>query len=232
MSPLTQRLILFAKRPLAGLAKTRLVPVLGESGALSLYRAMLLDALATCASLARPGRPVEVSFDRAWTPRPPFDRPCERLERTAQGPGDLGERLLRAARRAGRAGSRATVFLGADAPTLAAGCVEAAFEALAGGADVVLGPATDGGYVLIGVAGPFASPFEDIPWGTPAVLDRTRERVLDAGLRLAEVPGGDDVDDGDDLARLLVETRRSAVRSRCPATTAWCDAYRSGRGRV
>ena len=206
--------------------------MLGPDGALALYRAMLLDALATTAALARDDRVVEVSFDRPWTPDPPFDRPCAALERSAQGPGDLGERLVRAARGARRAGSDGTLFLGADAPTLPGERIEDAFGALAGGADVVLGPASDGGYVFIGVARPVTAPFEGIPWGGPEVFARTRDRARAAGLTVAEVPGGDDVDNGDDLARLLGETTAASVRKRCPATVAWCDAYRASRPEI
>jgi rSAM/selenodomain-associated transferase 1 len=229
---LTQRLILFAKRPIAGLAKTRLVPVLGQDGALALYRAMLHDALTTVAALARPGRRVEVAFDRPWTPEPSFATECAALEVRSQGSGDLGRRLLGALRRSYADGSRATVFLGADSPTLAPERIEAAFGALERGADVVVGPASDGGYVLIGASRPIDAPFSDIPWGASEVLERTHERARSAGLHVVDVPGGDDVDDASDVARLVLETTDPNVRARCPWTAKWCDNYRDGRRRA
>ena len=226
---MNERLILFAKRPIAGHAKTRLIPVLGADGALALYRAMLLDALATVTSLARPGhRRVEVSFDAPFSPDPAIAAACTALEVTAQGSGNLGRRLFRALRSSTAAGSRATVFLGADSPTLRPERIVGAFRALTDGADLVIGPATDGGYVLIGAARVVAAPFRGIRWGGPDVLALTRENARTAGLRVVEVPGGDDVDDLDDLERLVRETEDPAVRARCPSTAAWCDTRRGG----
>ncbi len=90
--------------------------------------------------------------------------------------------------------------------------VEAGFRQLAAGSDVLLGPAADGGYVLIGLNRPAPTLFQNIAWGTPTVLEATRRRLRRAGLNWAELPVGWDVDTPADLQRL----RRIQTRSAAP----------------
>jgi len=132
-----------------------------------------------------------------------------------QGPGDLGERMLRAFARSTAAGASATIIIGADCPTLPASHVERAFELLEGGAEAVLTPADDGGYVLVGSSGPRPELFHAIPWGTADVLDMTRARARRQGIVLMETDGWYDVDDIGGIRRLRSDP---SIVSRAPAT--------------
>jgi glycosyltransferase A (GT-A) superfamily protein (DUF2064 family) len=96
--------------------------------------------------------------------------------------------------------------------------VEDAFARIALGADAVVIPALDGGYVLVGASRPVPDLFDAIEWGTPGVLDATRRRAREAGIVLAETEPWSDVDVGEDLPRLLREM--AADPKRAPATAA------------
>jgi 8-oxo-dGTP pyrophosphatase MutT (NUDIX family) len=102
-------------------------------------------------------------------------------------------------------------IVSSDVPSLPRGSLATAFTALAEGADVVLGPAADGGYWLIAMREPNDAPFRDIPWSTPAVLAVTRQRCEEAGLRVVELPRWRDVDTLVDLsfAALEVDSARA-----------------------
>ena len=204
-----EHLILFARRPELGRVKTRLTPPATAAQALALYEAFLADQLRFAASLATAGRSVEACFDGPWAGVPA-------IVATEQGPGDLGERMARALARSRSRGARATVIIGTDAPSLPAGRVLGAFEALASGADAVIVPAEDGGYVLVGAPAPHPALFEGIPWGGSDVAEVTRRRAAEAGLRLAELEGWRDVDTWDDLAALARDLEADADRA--PAT--------------
>jgi glycosyltransferase A (GT-A) superfamily protein (DUF2064 family) len=94
--------------------------------------------------------------------------------------------------------------------------VDAAFALLSGGADAVIVPAHDGGYVLVGASHPVPDLFSGVPWGTPLVVETTRRLALASGLVLAETEPWSDVDVEDDLPRLAQEL--AADPSRAPAT--------------
>lgn len=212
-----ERLVLFAKTPRRGAVKTRLVPALGPEDALALYAAFLRDQIAFVASLGRAGREVEVCLDE---PAALGGLPAG-VARTAQGPGDLGARMLRAFARSSEAGSSATAIVGADAPTLPSARVEEAFGHLAAGADAVVVPAEDGGYVLLGCRAPLPPLFDRVPWGTDRVLEATRERAAGAGISLAELDPWHDVDVASDLAVLRRDLAAAPLRA--PATAALLD---------
>jgi rSAM/selenodomain-associated transferase 1 len=224
-----QRLILFAKRPRKGRVKTRLVPPLSEDEALELYRALLADS-ARNGRAAAAGRAFEVCLDVPWRPAPVDLGGGEAPTITLQGPGDLGDRMLRTFRRSRETGAEATVIVGSDSPTLPPAYVESAFGLLAAGTPAVLGEASDGGYVLIGCREPVAALFREISWGGPDVARQTRERAREARVELARLPAWYDVDDIDGLRRLADELRDPAVASLAPATSAWLarvDAFRN-----
>jgi rSAM/selenodomain-associated transferase 1 len=190
----------FAKAPVPGTVKTRLIPHLGAAGTTELYCRMLRRALATVA-IARAG-PTEL-----WTTEPaasPFLQSCCRLlgmEVRLQAGADLGERLSHAA---SDALSRAAhvLVVGADIPSMTHEDLREARDALAAGSDAVLGPAEDGGYWLIGLRRHAARIFEGIAWGGADVAERTRERMRALGWGWHELPTRWDVDRGEDLARL------------------------------
>ena len=115
----------------------------------------------------------------------------------------LGERLFGALSRAAE-DHRFVAAIGSDHPEMPAHRVDEAFELLAGGADVVLGPAGDGGYYLVAARRESLRPevFSEIPWSTDAVLTRTLERCRSLGLRVEMLELGHDVDTPEDLPRL------------------------------
>jgi rSAM/selenodomain-associated transferase 1 len=193
-----ERLILFAKAPRLHEVKTRLAPRLIPEQALLLHEAMLADQIDFVNALASPRRVCEVCLD------------------TQQGAGDLGARMSRALVRAFEGGATRAAILGADAPTLPRVLVEDAFERLATGADAVIVPAEDGGYVLVGASRPLPALFAGVPWGTASVADETRRLAREAGLVMAETAPWFDVDVEADLTRLAREL--AANPKRAPAT--------------
>ncbi len=191
------RVIIFAKAPTPGLVKTRLIPALGEAGAAELQRQLIERTLHTAAA-ARLG-PIEL-WCAPGTEHPFFTACAKRhgIHLLAQGEGDLGARMARAL----AAGSPA-LLVGCDCPALTAAYLRAAAAALAGGDEAVFGPAEDGGYVLVGLArAPAAQLFEQLAWGTAAVMQETRERLTRARWRWRELPLLWDVDRPEDLPRL------------------------------
>ena len=195
----TTRLIVLAKAPVAGFAKTRLVPALGAAGAARLARRLLDETMAQ----ARAAGLGEVELCCAPdTAHPAFAAQQLRggVQLSVQGSGDLGARMDRAATRALAVSAR-VVLIGTDAPQLDAAYLRAASAALAT-CDAVLGPAVDGGYTLIGLRRPAPRLFEQMPWSTDRVLTLTRERLAEAGLRWIELAPLRDVDEADDLVHL------------------------------
>jgi rSAM/selenodomain-associated transferase 1 len=193
-------LIVLAKAPVAGLAKTRLIPALGAAGAARLAERLLAHAVAE--GMAAGFDAVELcgSPDAG---HPAFARLAARhagLRLAAQGAGDLGARMHRALARRLAAGAQ-VLLIGSDAPELDAAMLRAASQALAGH-DAVFVPAHDGGYALVGLARPAPLLFTDMAWSTPRVMAETRERARAAGLRWAELPPVADIDEPADLVHL------------------------------
>jgi len=216
------RVMVFARAPTPGEAKTRLIPALGRAGAAALHRRLVMHCLgaATDAQLG----PVELWC--APDARDPFFRECERrfgASLHSQGEGDLGTRMRLAFEAAFMRAGRA-ILVGCDVPALSAQYLRDAERALAGGNDVVIGPAEDGGYVLIGLARCDAELFRGIPWGGPKVLPETRRRVAALGWRMSELPALWDVDRPEDLERLPEEMRESSM------PTAGAAGDRNGSG--
>jgi rSAM/selenodomain-associated transferase 1 len=191
--------IVFAKAPLPGLAKTRLAPALGADGAAALAARMLVHTVgqAVAAGLG----PVEICA------APDAGHPLfERLARdhgvrlTVQGSGDLGERMHRAFERVLASGLPA-LLIGTDAPALDATVLRQAAAALHDG-DAVFVPALDGGYVAVGLHRADLRWFSGIAWSTPRVMQHTRERLAAAGQRWAELPPLADIDEPADLVHV------------------------------
>ena len=186
---------IFARAPVPGAVKTRLIPVLGADGAAGLQTKLLQRtlAMATQSELA----PVQL-----WC-APDCDhaafRDCPGVSRYVQQGADLGERMHHALI-AGLETARRVILIGTDCPGLDGGYLCQAIERLAAH-DVVLGPAEDGGYVLIGWRRP-VDLFTGIDWGSERVLDQTRARLRAAGASWHELPMLWDVDRPADVARL------------------------------
>lgn len=204
-------LIVFAKAPLPGLAKTRLAAVLGAEGAAALALHLLQHAVAQAALVVKDlGAAAASRLELCVTPdvqHPAFQalRQAHRLQLTLQGEGDLGQRMDRALTRALAAtppGSGATrprvLLMGSDAPALRAPVLHAALRAL-DSADAVFVPARDGGYVLVGLCREAPMLFEGMTWSTPQVMQHTRVRAAAAGLRVAELAPLPDIDEPADL---------------------------------
>jgi glycosyltransferase A (GT-A) superfamily protein (DUF2064 family) len=126
--------------------------------------------------------------------------------------------MLRAFRRSWDDRKAATVILGADSPTVPRRHVLEAFRRLETGARAVVSPSDDGGYVLIGLREPAETLFRDVPWGEASVLEITRDRATESGVDLAEVSPWYDVDEADDLRRLLREVADREGAGRAPST--------------
>lgn len=190
------RLIIFAKAPQAGLAKTRLIPALGAEGAAQLARRMLTATLATAVA-ARLGV-VELCLtpapdDPAWHD---FSWPAG-VQLSGQGEGDLGQRLARAARHGLALGSP-VMLIGTDCPQLTPELLRRAAAQLQSH-DSVLHATHDGGYALLGLKYENPRVFADIHWSSETVAASTRERISELGWSLAEGERLHDVDTGDDL---------------------------------
>lgn len=193
------RLIVFAKAPVAGRVKTRLIPALGEEGALQLHQKMIEYTLQkVCAeSLA----PVELWSDCLDNE---FIQSCaERfpVELHLQQGADLGERMQHAFLDVLQR-SQYAVLIGTDCPDLSSKEIEQALTWLQHGEQAVLGPAVDGGYVLIGLQTVYPQLFEKINWGSDSVLAMTRERLYSAATQFKELPVMVDVDLPSDLKHL------------------------------
>jgi rSAM/selenodomain-associated transferase 1 len=192
--------IVFSRTPEAGKVKTRLIPELGEEGAAELYRELLERTLATAveAEVGDVQLHCWPEIDHPWLRAMQNDYPVRLVQQ--QGT-ELGGRMHHAF-----AGSlvhySAAILVGCDIPELAESDLQTASEKLREH-EVVLGPAQDGGYYLIGLSRPSPALFEDIPWGKDTVLAKTRDRIRQQGLHYYELPQRWDVDTTDDARRYL-----------------------------
>ena len=182
-------LAVIAKEPVAGLAKYRLVPALGEAGAARAATAMLADTLAA----------VRATGAEPWLCFTPAEA-RERLGRLAPGfgllaqaSGDLGDRLAACLAGLLAAGADRVAIVGADTPHIPAASYRRAF-ALLDEVDVVLGPALDGGYYLVAAKAARPELFVGIPMGTEVVLSTTLARAARGGLGVALLPPLRDLD--------------------------------------
>lgn len=195
------RILVFAKAPVPGQVKTRLVPTLGEAGAAQLHRQLVERTLDTAATAGLGA----IELCCAPDTNDPYFAACAKrygLSLRAQGEGDLGARMARALKLAVAAGTPG-LLIGCDCPVLSPAYLREAAAALAGGSEAVFGPAEDGGYVLVGLARmPPAQLFEDISWGTASVMQETRARLAHLGWRWRELATVWDVDRPEDLLRL------------------------------
>lgn len=198
-------LVMLAKAPVAGQAKTRMAPALGASGAARLAEQLLVHAVQQAVQLPWAALELCVSPD---TTHPVFAQlqglgPPEgpgRLMLSVQGDGDLGQRMHRAMVR-GLSRHAAVLLMGTDAPGLTAPVLQQAALVLQT-SDAVFVPAWDGGYALVGLRRPVPALFEGMVWSTPHVMAETRQRARDAGLFWRELAPVHDMDEPADLQHL------------------------------
>lgn len=208
---------MFAKWPAPGQVKSRLAADTSPAWAARVAEAFLLDLVERYAQLdARRVlvySPVECRSQFAAVVQ-------DRFELIPQVSGTLGERLAAFMRDCFAEGVPAVVLVGTDSPTLPLALVQQAFERLHE-ADVVLGPATDGGYYLIGCRRFVPELFADISWSSERVLLETCQRVQQGGLRLALLPPWYDVDTRQDWCMLrghLAALRLAGMDPQAPQT--------------
>ncbi len=197
----TELLIVFVKAPRAGQVKTRLARAIGADAANVAYRRLAETVLDSLRELPQ----VQLRFapdDAANEIRPWLRADWNALE---QGAGDLGARLERGFDEAFAGGAQRVVVIGSDCPDISVADVQDAWDALRR-ADVVLGPATDGGYWLLGLRAPQPALLQNMEWSTSTVLAETLARCKASRLRVRQLRELSDVDTIEDWRRFLARS--------------------------
>ncbi|HEX8328636.1 MAG TPA: TIGR04282 family arsenosugar biosynthesis glycosyltransferase [Hymenobacter sp.] len=208
--PEQSRLLVFARVPLLGRVKSRLAATIGNEAALATYRELLAI---TREAVVASGVPATVWLADTAGAAPTAAEAGEwpGLAVRCQPAGDLGERMTAAFAHAFAEGAGRVVIIGTDCPGLRAAHLAQAFASLAEN-DLVLGPATDGGYYLLGLQAPRPTLFQDKPWSTATVLAETVAEARRLGLRVALLPELRDVDDATDLAEWRAQTHAAPAQ--------------------
>ena len=187
-----EHLIIFVKNPIAGQVKTRIARTVGHERAVAVYQHLLRHTQQVTALF--PGQRVVyygdfINPDDGWNG----------YEKQLQTGHDLGERMLNAFREQFAAGAEKVVIIGSDCLSITPHHLTRAF-ALLDTADVVIGPATDGGYYLLGMNRPQPMLFEQMPWSQPNLRQLTEEAILVHELTLAQLDELTDIDEWSDYA--------------------------------
>ena len=205
-SVLSTALVIFAKAPIPGQVKTRLCPPLTTDEAATLHGSFVLDTLERTKAAVRK---LKLPFDRYLACSPSSTAVFFKVMEERQGVQlidqageDLGARMKHAFETLFARGYRHVLIVGTDVPSLPLEHYQQALAFL-DTHDLVLGPALDGGYYLIGLNKPMPALFENIPWSTDRVISLTREKADGLGLRTALLPAWRDVDTIDDLNALV-----------------------------
>ena len=194
-----QRILIMAKAPIPGQAKTRLIPALGEEGAAQLHQQLVLRLLEALSS-------AEIAPIQLWCSPDeshPFFQDCAQrypLNLHRQQGDDLGQRMAHALESALHEADAAMV-IGCDIPQLGPTQLRQACHWLEQGNDAVLGPSEDGGYYLLGLRSTAEELFSEIPWGSAQVAELTRVRLRTLGWQWRELESLWDVDRKEDLLR-------------------------------
>lgn len=193
-------ILIFAKAPISGYVKTRLIPHIGESAAAETYRFLLYRLVNELTT-------EKFANTEFWC-MPDIGHPdfthiqsilnCSLYNQVGD---DLGQRMSHAVDKAFQC-YRYVILIGIDCPNLSTDYLKQALFLLKEGSDAVVGPAEDGGYVLLGLTKTVACLFERIPWGTHEVLEMTRSCFQMNGWKWHELPKMWDVDRPEDLAKL------------------------------
>lgn len=190
-----QHLIIFVKNPIAGTVKTRIARTVGNDRAVQVYQHLLRHTQDTVAQLPQ-HRVVYygdfVNPDDGWN----------NYDKHLQTGNDLGQRMLNAFRERFDAGANRAVVIGSDCLTITPDHIRRAFDAL-DEADIVIGPATDGGYYLLGMKEPHDFLFTDMPWSQPELRQLTELAILQHNLTFERLDELTDIDEWDDYERAL-----------------------------
>jgi rSAM/selenodomain-associated transferase 1 len=192
-----ERVFVIAKAPVPGRAKTRLTPPLSAGQAVAIHEALLLDTLAACRAEAANTSLLHADPDEALELARLTGGETELVLQRGRGLADALSGTM-----AEYVAEGPVAIVSSDIPGIPPGSITRAFDALQRGADVVLGPALDGGYWLIAMRAFHPAPFRDVPWSTPAVLAVTMRRCRDAGLEVELLEPWRDLDTMVDLAFL------------------------------
>jgi rSAM/selenodomain-associated transferase 1 len=195
---------IFCKTPSPGFCKTRLSPPLRPEDCSALSACFIQDLAATIESMGGEVTPYAVYTPVGSEPALRALLPAS-FRLLPQSEGDFGVRLTRATAQLLQAGHAGAILVNSDSPTLPASILRAAVSALRRDDAVVLSPALDGGYTLIGLSKPHPHLFTDIPWSTPEVHRLTLQRAAEIDVPVVNVPGWYDVDDAQTLRLLKAE---------------------------
>lgn len=204
-------ILLFVKYPEKGKVKIRLTADLNAETVLSLYQCFVHDTLETV-------KKIDIHFFICYTPADKLEEFQRWLGSTLrfhpQIGNDLGERMKTCFTTVFEKGFKRVILIGSDSPDLPEDYITEAFSLLQA-KDVVLGPAVDGGYYLIGLRDTTSASglFEDIPWGTKTVLEETLKRVRQANRSIGLVPVWSDVDTITDLKNLIIRSNNTSFIS-------------------
>jgi len=208
-------LVIFAKAPVPGQVKTRLCPALTPDEAATLHGSFVLDTLErTKAAVAKFKLPLDRFLACAPSSTHVFFRIMEARHGVTlldQQGEDLGARMQQIFATLFSRGYRRVCIVGTDVPSLPLTHYRDAIESLARH-DLVIGPARDGGYYLIGMTKPLPDLFTDIPWSTDQVMALTQQKADAAGLKTAVLPAWSDVDNLDDLQALIDDSAADRKR--------------------
>jgi rSAM/selenodomain-associated transferase 1 len=210
MSADRDALIIFARAPELGAVKTRIAAMLGERRALEIYRELAEGVVEGVRDAAAS---IVVAYTPAGAGSLLSDWLGSALRYEPQSGGDLGDRMSAAIARRLAEGATRVIVIGTDCPELNAATVAAALATL-DTADVVFGPALDGGYYLIGMRRLHDILFRGIPWSSDQTLAVSLERAAAAGLRAALLPLMRDIDTADDWH---AHSARAAPRAERPS---------------
>jgi uncharacterized protein len=207
-------LLLFAKQPVPGAVKTRLSPAISAADAAELYGCMLADTVAVVAGLQ--GTTLVLCYAPAPGAAAYFRENFPTVQQFPQEGDDLGERLSNAFALLFARGFTAVAAIGSDAPHVPPAYLAEAFRLVAtAAADVVFGPADDGGYYLVAMPTLHSRLFRDIPWSCQDTLAASEAVAADLGLQVRRLPLWHDLDTVQDLQRLLASAvGDGAVRTR------------------
>lgn len=196
-----EHLIIFTRYPEPGKTKTRLIPALGIEGAAQLHRQMAEKAIATVGELQQ-NRPISAEVKFTGTSLNQMqDWLGNHISYTLQGSGNLGDRMTEAFKSAFNHKYTSVVIIGTDCPAITSHLLTQAFKQLQK-YDVVLGPATDGGYYLIGLSRFIPQVFQGISWGTESVWQQTITICNHLNLTVMNLTPLTDIDRPEDLNKL------------------------------
>lgn len=216
--------VIFGREPIAGRVKTRLAASIGDGAAAALYGVLLARSVEEA---TRTGFHVVLALSEP--PRPEWRAPFDLAVEVQRG-ADLGARLADTFNRRFSEGWSRVIVVGSDCPRMTADHIRSAASSLER-CPVVVGPADDGGYWLIGQKAPGADLFSGIPWSSRDTLNATRHRLGELGIEWAEIDRLADIDTVEDVEHVLAsETIDDELRSALTEIMAGVGGYHGHRG--